>query len=641
MSEPIRILIVEDMLTDAELAEREIGKVLQPCAFRRVDTREDYLAALESFQPDLIVSDYKMPRFDGLTALTLALERAPLTPLIMLTGSLNEDTAVECMRAGATDYVIKEHIKRLGSAVLRALDDKQVRRERRQAADALRESEARFRSLYENATIGLYRTTPGGRILMANPTAVRMLGYATFDELVQRNLEQDGYEPTYPRSEFRQRLEREGVITGFESAWIKKDGSTIFVRESARAIRDEHGQVLYYDGTFEDITEHKHLEQALRLTQFCVDQASIAIFRTGPDARIQSANDQACRLLGYTAAELLNLYIYDIDPDFPLDKWLRHRQALRTRGSQTFETTHRRKDGALIPVEVTSNYLEYQGEEFSFSFVRDISERKQAEAAVRRLNTELEERVRERTAQLEAANTRLQALGQVKDEFVSNVSHELRTPLANFKLYLGLLSLRPDKYDAYLATLERETKRLENLIEGLLVLSRLDQDRQTLSLAALDLNALVKEYVTDRSALAESKGLTLTFDPASVLNIARADRNLAGQALSILLTNAFNYTPAGGRVIVRTQTRSVDGQPWVGFSVSDTGPGIPPDEQAQLFTRFFRGRTGRESGVPGTGLGLSIVKKIVDRHHGRIDVESVGVPGQGATFCVWLPAWAS
>ena len=133
--------------------------------------------------------------------------------------------------------------------------------EHKRAEQALQESEERFRSLYENSTIGLYRTTPDGWILTANPTAVKMLGYDSFDELAKRNLEKSGYEPSYSRSEFMQRLEKDGIVSGLESAWLKRDGTTIFIRESSRAIRDENGKVIYYDGTFEDITDRKEAEE--------------------------------------------------------------------------------------------------------------------------------------------------------------------------------------------------------------------------------------------------------------------------------------------------------------------------------------------------------------------------------------------
>ena len=135
--------------------------------------------------------------------------------------------------------------------------------ELRLAEEALQESELRYRSLFENATIGIYRTTPAGEILAANPALVKMLGYKNLEELVKRNLEEHGFEPAYPRQHFRERMEREGEVRGLEVAWERRDGSAIFVRESARAIRGEDNQILYYDGIVEDITERKRAEEAL------------------------------------------------------------------------------------------------------------------------------------------------------------------------------------------------------------------------------------------------------------------------------------------------------------------------------------------------------------------------------------------
>ena len=128
----------------------------------------------------------------------------------------------------------------------------------------LRESEKRFRSLYENATVGMYRTAPDGRILMANPALVRMMGYPSFEELAQRNLEKDGYETGYSRQDFRKHIEQEGELHGIESAWQRKNGSVIFVRESAKAIREQNGKVIYYEGTVEDISERRNAEITLR-----------------------------------------------------------------------------------------------------------------------------------------------------------------------------------------------------------------------------------------------------------------------------------------------------------------------------------------------------------------------------------------
>ncbi|NJN97999.1 MAG: response regulator [Anaerolineales bacterium] len=177
MPEATRILIVEDLPTDAELAQREIKGVLAASIFQRVDTYEAYLAALEEFQPDLIVSDYSMPSFDGLTALKLALAHVPLTPVIILTGSINEDTAVECMKAGAADYVLKEYHKRLGQAVMHALAQKKVRQERQRAEESLRESEERLRLTLMAANQGLYDLNLQTGEAQVSPEYATMLGY--------------------------------------------------------------------------------------------------------------------------------------------------------------------------------------------------------------------------------------------------------------------------------------------------------------------------------------------------------------------------------------------------------------------------------------------------------------------------------
>ena len=139
--------------------------------------------------------------------------------------------------------------------------------ERKHAEDSLQESELRFRDLYENAKIGLYRTTPDGTILIANMAMVKMLRYPSFEKLAKRNLEKDGYEPTYQRKEFLEKIERDGEVNGYESKWICQDGTAIFVLESARAVRDSKGKTLYYDGTVENITERKLLEDQMRQMQ--------------------------------------------------------------------------------------------------------------------------------------------------------------------------------------------------------------------------------------------------------------------------------------------------------------------------------------------------------------------------------------
>jgi len=139
--------------------------------------------------------------------------------------------------------------------------------ERERAEKALREAEERFRTIFENTVIGLYRTTPDGKIIMANPALVKMLGYDSFEQLVERNVESTGFEGTDTRSSFKKKLQKKGTIVGQESVWTKADGARLFVCESAVATKDKDGNVLYYEGTVEDITERKKAEEKLLVYQ--------------------------------------------------------------------------------------------------------------------------------------------------------------------------------------------------------------------------------------------------------------------------------------------------------------------------------------------------------------------------------------
>ena len=170
----------------------------------------------------------------------------------------------------------------------------------------------------------------------------------------------------------------------------------------------------------------------------------------------------------------------------------------------------------------------------------------------------------------------------------------------------------------------------------MLDLSRLDLGKTRANLEATDLNLLVGTLATDRGELVVDRGLHLDVELVENLPPALADPKLFEQVLTNLLTNAINYTSAGGEIGLRTDVAEAGGQQWVTVSVADTGPGISQEEQTRLFERFYRGEAGSTSDVPGTGLGLAICKEIVSRHGGQITLDSQ--VGCGSTFTVWLTA---
>jgi PAS domain S-box-containing protein len=216
--------------------------------------------------------------------------------------------------------------------------------ERKQAEEALRKSEERFRGLYENTTIGIYRTTPDGQILMSNPALVKMLEYDSFEELASRNLDKNGSNAMYSRQEFKEVIEREGTILGREATWKTKNGKILYVRENTRAVCDEQGKVLCYEGTVEDITELKKAEEALRASEGELQ----AIFSAIPDLIMVVDQEGRCLKIMSSNAELKyhpmedfpGKRMHDIFSRTKADQLLKHiRRTLRTRQSVRFEYT--------------------------------------------------------------------------------------------------------------------------------------------------------------------------------------------------------------------------------------------------------------------------------------------------------------
>ena len=260
MGVPLKILLVEDSEDDALLLLRELRRGGYEPAWKRVDTAEAMEAALDERGWDLVVSDHYMPAFSSVAALDLLRRKGFVDlPFIIVSGQIGEDAAVAAMKAGAHDYLMKDNLARLNTAIERELRETEVRRERRRA-------EEKYRSIFENAVEGIFQTTVEGRFLTANPALARMFGYGSPEELLDAvsDIGHELYVEAERRAELYRVARQDGFVSGFEVRMYRKDGSPMWASMSARATYDVAGEIVGYEGTMVDITARKRAEEALR-----------------------------------------------------------------------------------------------------------------------------------------------------------------------------------------------------------------------------------------------------------------------------------------------------------------------------------------------------------------------------------------
>jgi PAS domain S-box-containing protein len=374
----------------------------------------------------------------------------------------------------------------------------------------------------------------------------------------------------------------------------------------------------------EEIAEREQAEKALSLFRALIDHTNDAIEVIDPEGgRFLDANKQAYHTLGYTREEFLNLTVHDIDPlTSDPSRQEAFEEFLRT-GYHVRESQHRRKDGSIFPVEVTVNYIRMD-RDYIIAVVRDITDRKQAEKEIRRLNAELEQRVQDRTAQLEAAVKEIET-------FSYTVSHNLRAPVRHIDGYLELLQIRTattldEQCGQYMAAISDSANYMGQLIDDLLTFLRMG--RYELYRQSVDLNALVQEVI--REIEPETHGRDIHWRIAPLPTVT-GDRTMLRLVLVDLIANALKFTRRRPQVDIEVGCRA-DTKEAIIF-IRDNGVGFDMAYVDKLFGVFQRLHHADE--FEGTGIGLANVRRIIQRHGGRTWAE--GKVGEGAAFYFSLP----
>jgi PAS domain S-box-containing protein/putative nucleotidyltransferase with HDIG domain len=328
----LKLLFVEDLQTDYELAQWHLRK--DELAFDSicVDTQPAFLNALEQYKPDLIISDYSMPEFNGMQALNLTLANRPDIPFIVLTGSINEETAVLCMKAGASDYVLKEKMHRLPFSVRETMKRTQDRKEKILAEKRLRESEAKFREIFESANVGKTITTPD-EITAVNKAFADMLGYS------QQELMKLSWQEITPLEDINWiNTIVSSLLTGeldavrYDKRYIHKNGSYVWVDISVKVHRDPDGKPLYFISTIIDISQRKLTEEKLKASEenyrLLVENQSDMIVKIDPKGHFLYVSPSYCRKFGKKESDLIGKKFAPLVHEDDLDETLKAMETL-------------------------------------------------------------------------------------------------------------------------------------------------------------------------------------------------------------------------------------------------------------------------------------------------------------------------
>jgi PAS domain S-box-containing protein len=450
--------------------------------------------------------------------------------------------------------------------------------------------EKRYRSIFENAPIGMFRSSFDGKLLSANPAAARMYKYGSPEEMLEAVNRTSIAEVLYLDPGHRQKLlERVQRCHGWvviEEQYRCKDGSINDCYFHLRAVPGPDGKPCELEGFIEDITERKRTERALQLTQFAIDKTIDQAFWVAPDGRFSYVNEAACAALGYSREELIGMAVPDIDPLFSPENWARHWRELKEKGVICFESQHRARDGRVFPVEVRANYVAFDDKEYNCAFVTDISERKEAEVQIRASLAE-------------------------KEVLLKEIHHRVKN---NLQVVSSLLFLQAQKIeDPELAAHFTES---QNRVYSMALAH--EQLYQSKNLAELRLPEYVQSLAgqIEQVFRPEEKAVGCRIDVDDIeLDIEQVIP--CGLLITELLSNALRHAfpeQRAGTIVVELHQQGES----LCLAVRDDGIGLPADLDL----------------VHAKTLGLQLVRALTDQLDGTLELER----GPGTEFRVIFPA---
>ncbi len=640
MNRALRTLHVEDSERDAALLIHHLKRAGYELTSKRVDTYEAMKAALETEPWDLILCDYSMPHFNALAAVALLKETGLDIPFIIISGTVGEDVAVEAMRAGAHDYLMKENLVRLAPTIERELQEAENRRARRRAEGEtvdllaeIRSERRRLNNIVANVPGVVWEAWAAPDASMQRTDFVsdyveKMLGY-TAEEWVNT----PNFWLTIVHPEDRERTAESALAhyyrggqSTLEFRWVGKDGRMVWVESHSAVITDDKGRAIGVRGVNTDIGARKRAEEAVRQAEEkyrgIFENAVEGIFQSTTDGKFISVNPAMARILGYGSPEELIAHRTDIGKQHYGDPNVRQdlEKLLSEQGIVVgYECEVYRKDRTKIwTAENVRAIRDRNGQLNHFEgSIEDITERKMLADQLRQSH-------------------KLEAIGQL----AGGIAHDFNNLLTVVNGYSDLAIRRMPAEDPLrrsIVEIRKAGERAASLTRQLLAFSR----KQVLQPKILSIDMVVSDIERMlRRLIGEDIELKTIVSPD--LGNIKADPSQIEQVLMNLAINARDAMPDGGKLLIEAENVSLDeeytrqhiaispGQ-YVMLAVSDTGTGMDAKTQAHIFEPFFTTKGADK----GTGLGLSTVYGIVKQSGGNIWVYSE--VGQGTTFKIYLP----
>jgi PAS domain S-box-containing protein len=621
-----RILHLEDTARDAELV-RDALESEMACELIHACCREEFETVVRQGELDLVLCDFNLPGYDGLSALRLTKQVQPDVPVIMLSGALTAEDAIECMRADATDYLLKQRPERLVSAVRRALDQVSEQRRRQAAEIALSESEQKQRRILNNINEIVYQlrvtnaTPESGDVQFISAKVESILGFKPEDFTQNPALWFQLIHPEdlphlqqatinfYTQKQPCTREYRMRVKTG-EYRWME---------DRVTPELDEEGNLMGIFGVAHDITEHKYAAERIHQQARLIEQATDAIFVVDLDQRVTFWNPGAERLYGFSAHEVLGRTIIENISREPLEKRHSLLRTVLSAGHWLGEMRHKaRDDRALIVLARYTLLRDGKGATTGVLAVcQDLTEAKALEQQLLR-------------------SQRQETLGVL----AGGIAHDLNNALAPILMGADLLKAKYPGAPGIVDLFDASARRAAGMVRQLLTFAKGTQGER----CPVPIIHLLREMQGIIQATFP-KNITLVLDCAKNLPDVMGDVTQMHQVLLNLSVNARDAMPDGGTLTLEAKQVEISlvlaGMPpnaktghYVAISVKDNGTGMSPEIRECIFDPFFTTKAPDK----GTGIGLSTVMGIVKGHEGFLEVTSE--PGCGTVFTVFMPAEA-